>query len=232
MSDPPTTFTVSTDFLTRRQRLMAVLSGAILVLSPFVLLAVVDFDVRKAVSLLPFGLIAVVVVGVGTVVLMRALLGSWRRMHLHLGPDGLRHEAGAVQRIVPWDTITKVRIHHTPRGEPQAVEVFTAQRRPFVLVGFGPMPDIVALIQHHVPSTVPVDTTRQRVAWEHPLVVILMIMGALVVFEAVRRVGGPMVFDTINYAILLVGGCGGSPMTPSRARTHTSESGKASVESS
>lgn len=75
-----------------------------------------------------------------------------------------------------------------------------------MLLGFGPVPDIVALIQHHVPPTVPVETTRQRVAWEHPLVVILMILGALVVVEAVRRVGGPMVFDTIYYAILLVVG--------------------------
>jgi hypothetical protein len=128
MSDPPTTFTVSPDFLRRRLRLVVVLSVAILVLSCFVLLSAVNFNVRKAVPLLPFVIPAVAVVGAGTVLFMRVTFGSWRRMRLHLGSDGLRHEVGAVQRVVPWETITKVRIHHNPRGEPQAVEVFTARR--------------------------------------------------------------------------------------------------------
>jgi hypothetical protein len=126
------------------------------------------------------------------------IFSRWRQMTLYVETDGLVREAGAVRQKVLWDSITKVRFRHSPRDELRAIEVYTPNGSPVTLFGYEPMSEIAGLIKDRVPATAQIETKRQWLDWENPLIVAAGILTAGLVFEALRRIAGQAIFVNLS----------------------------------
>jgi hypothetical protein len=120
----------------------------------------------------------------------RYVVKRWRQMSLHVGPDGLTRDTGTVRQTAPWDSITRVRFHNDPRGEPRTIEVFTASGPPLTLSGFESMSEVAATIKEHLPLTAKLDVIGQRLDRKNTVVIVCVMVLAAFIFEAVRRIGG------------------------------------------
>jgi hypothetical protein len=122
-------------------------------------------------------------------------------LKLHLGPIGLVLEAGAWRREIAWHSINKVRIQQDPRGEPLAVEVFTASGRPLLLF-FEQLAEIVRLVQARLPETARIETKRARLDWKNPIVMASTFVLLFVVFALLFKVvHGDFFSIVINLAV-------------------------------
>ncbi len=192
------TFGFSERFLADRQRFTYVLAATIAVLILLEMLIVVHLDAQR---LALFALIFIIVAAatvIPIIVLSRYLFNRWRQMSLYVGPDGFVREAGAARQEVLWNSITKVRFRHNPRDELRSIEVFTPSGSPLILFGYEPMSEIAGLIKHGVPATAQVEIMRQWPDWENPLTMVVVILTAALVFEAIRRVAGQAIFVNLS----------------------------------
>ena len=120
---------------------------------------------------------------------------QFRRMRLHVRPDGLVRESGTIRQGIPWTAITRIRMRYNRRGAVRAIELYASSKRPVVIAGFEQMPEIARLIEAGVPPNATVETKHAGVDVENPLVlfgftivcgialVMLVISGNRVVFE-------------------------------------------------
>jgi hypothetical protein len=136
------------------------------------------------------GASVIIIIFISALLGQRGVIRRYRQMSLHLGATGLVREAGARRQEVAWHSITKVRIRQDPRGEPVALEVFTASKRPLLLF-FEPLAEIVRLVQARMPATAWVETKRARLDWENPIVMVSAVVGFSIVlslfFKVVQR---------------------------------------------
>ena len=158
-----------------------------------------DFDTKDSCwSFMPALLRTLAVMAIVAGFVGRAEMASRVQMRLDITSQGLRLADKGVYRDVAWDTITRVRIRHNPRGEARLIDVFPAEARSLRLYGFGAMSDIMALIQSRVPTTAQVLSIRQRVDWENPLVISAFILVITMAVTAVMQVSGDKIFLVLN----------------------------------
>lgn len=194
------TFGFSERFVARRRHLMTVLAATIAVLVLLGSLARVNFHFNN-IGYLAGPFLVVVMISVIFALQTRYIIRRCRQMKLHFSPDGLVREAGTARQEVAWGSITKVRFRQKLWGEADAIEVFTVNGRPLLLVGFECMSEIVELIRNGVPAEARIETRRQRRDWENPLVMVPAIVAISLAFEGVRRLGGKMVIPLSQLAL-------------------------------
>jgi hypothetical protein len=190
MSVYPATFGFSENSLTNRQGFNCIVAATMAAIAFIVMFSASHFQVQY---LGMFALVCVIVfVSIWLIFVLqtRYIVKRWRQMSLHVGPDGLVRDSGTVRQAVSWESITNVRFHHDPRGEPLAIEVFAANGPPLMLSGFESMSDVAALIKEHLPLTAKQDVIRQRLDPKNTMVIVCTMVLAAIVFEAVRRIGG------------------------------------------
>ena len=127
MSVYPATFGFSEHSLTNRQGFNCIVAATFAAIAFIVMFSASHFQVQY---LGLFALVCVIVfVSIWLIFVLqtRYIVKRWRQMSLHVGPDGLVRDSGTVRQAVSWDSITNVRFHHDPRGEPRTIEVFTCQ---------------------------------------------------------------------------------------------------------
>ncbi len=115
--------------------------------------------------------------------LVQVELRKWGRSRLLVRPDGIVRESGKLRHEVPWEEIKKVRIHQDSRGTPGSVQVFPRTGPSFLLAGFEAMPDLVALVQAGLPTTVPVEVKRHRWSLENPFLFAAFLAVCLIVAQ-------------------------------------------------
>jgi hypothetical protein len=201
MINQPQTFVFSEDFLDRLRRRMLV-RAAIICAGMILFGSLIATDLKlEMTNVATFGVIIIIFILV-LIIFISALFGQrgfirrYRQMKLRLGATGLVREVGARRQEVAWDSITKVRIRQNPRGEPVAVEVFTASGRPMLLF-FEPLAEIVRLVQARLPSTARVETKRARLDWENPIVMVSSAVVFSIVFVLLFKVVGRDVFSIV-----------------------------------
>lgn len=160
---------------------------------------------RMAALLLPLGILALVLLtpsADGIFVLGVAVLGvliyvqhRWmyrhlRRMRLHVQHGGLVRESGTIRQTLPWSTITRVRVRHSPRGEVQAIELDAVAQPRMVLAGYEHMAELGHVIVARLPPLVAVETKRSRLDLNHPPVFVAFVLATgLAVVAVLMRSG-------------------------------------------
>jgi len=190
MSVYPATFGFSEHSLTNRQGFNCIVAATLAAIAFIVMFSASHFQVQY---LGLFALVCVIVfVSIWLIFVLqtRYVVKRWRQMSLHVGPDGLVRDSGTVRQTVSWDSITSVRFHHDPRGEPRSIEVFSANDPPLMLLGFESMSEVAALIKEHLPLTAKLDVIRQRLDRKNTVVIVCTMVLAAFVFEAFRRIAG------------------------------------------
>jgi predicted RND superfamily exporter protein len=190
MSVYPATFGFSENSLTNRRGFNCIVAATFAAIAFITMFSASHFQVQY---LGLFALVCVVVfvaIWLIFVLATRYVVKRWRQMSLHVGTDGLVRDSGTVRQTVSWDSITNVRFHHDPRGEPRTIEVFSANGPPLRLYGFESMSEVAALIKEHLPLTAKLDVIRQRLDRKNTVVIVCTIVLAGLVFEAIRRIAG------------------------------------------
>ena len=157
----PQSFGYSETSITRgKQRMLALLLAlAILVAATFI--------ANGGGSAFVLGVIVFGIVPLGYVQ-HRWMERNVRRLRLQLRTDGILRESGAIRQILPWSDVARVVLHHSPRGEVRAIELFAVTQRPMLLAGYEHLADISGLIQAQRSPLVAVETKRRYVDLEHP----------------------------------------------------------------
>ena len=206
MSDSSETFVISEQARVQQRRIFMALIPTILICICFITLVVAEFDVKTVAGVLPYLLGSLALMAIFAVFVGRADMAAWSRMRLDITAAGLRLADKNANRDVAWDTITKVRTRHNPRGEARLIDVFPAEGRSLRLYGFGAMPDILALIQSRVPPTAQVLSIRQRVDRENPLLISAIVFVITMIVTAVLQVSGDKIFLVLYNILMAVWG--------------------------
>jgi hypothetical protein len=198
MSSLPVSFPFSEGVLADRLRFTYILAAGMVLLILVEMLFATDFQVQR---LAQFGLLFIIVassIGLLIILLNRYMFRRWRQMSLYLEPDGLMREAGTVRQKILWHSISKLRFRYNPWGDLRIIEVFTPSGSPLTLFGYDPMSEVAEIIKDRVQPGTPVEIKRHRVDWENPVIMVASIFAAALIFEAIRRLSGQVVFANIS----------------------------------
>jgi hypothetical protein len=102
----------------------------------------------------------------GIVFLAFVLMGSYsfrklKRRKLHVRPEGICLETGRWQEV-PWEKISRIRVHQDSRGLPLNVEIFTGPELALQLSEHESMPEIVHLIQEGLPANAQIEVKETK----------------------------------------------------------------------
>ncbi len=192
MSVYPATFGFSEHALTNRRGFNCIVAATMAAIAFIVMFSASSFQVQYLGLFALVCVITFVSIWLIFVLATRYVVKRWRQMSLHVGSDGLARDSGTVRQTVSWDSITNVRFHNDPRGEPRTIEVFNTNGPPLVLSGFESMSEVAAMIKESLPLTAKLDVIRQRLDRKNTLVIVGAMVLAAFVFEAIRRIGGEM----------------------------------------
>jgi predicted RND superfamily exporter protein len=190
MSVYPATFGFSEHSLTNRRGFNCIVAATMAAIAFIAMFSASHFQVQY---LGLFALVCVIVfVSIWLIFVLqtRYIVKRWRQMSLQVGTDGLVRDSGTVRQTVSWDSITNVRFHNDPRGEPRTIEVFTTNGPPLMLSGFESMSEVGAMIKESLPLTAKQDVIRQRLDRKNTVVIVSAMVLAAIVFEAIRRIAG------------------------------------------
>jgi hypothetical protein len=144
----------------------------------------------------------------GLVFLAFVLIGSYslrnlKRRKLHVRPEGIFLETGRWQEV-PWERISRIRVHQDSHCLPRVVEIFTGPELALQLSEHESMPDIVRLVQEGLPANAQVEVKETKWAGRSVLLFFLAGVSALslivlpLAFGWVERQGGnPSVLDDL-----------------------------------
>lgn len=169
----------------------------------------IGISLYQAVSRRSFGQLTPTLLVLGIVFLTFVLMGiyplrKWERRKLHVRPEGISLETGRWQEV-PWEKISRIRVHQGSHGLPRGVEIFTGPELALQLFEHEPMPDIVRLVQEGLPANaqVEVKVKETKSAGSSVLLFVagvwalVLIVGPLA-FGWIERWGGnPYVLDDI-----------------------------------
>lgn len=167
----------------------------------------IGISLYQAVSRRRFGQLTDELLVLGIVFLAFVLMGSYslqklKRRKLHVRPEGICLETGRWQEV-PWEKISRIRVHQDSHGLPRAVEIFTGPELALQLSEHESMPDIVRLVQEGLPANAQVEVKEAKWAGSSVLLFVAgvwalgLIVGPLA-FGWIERWGGnPYVLDDI-----------------------------------
>lgn len=162
-----------------------------------------------AVSRRKFGQLTNELLVLGLVFLAFVLIGSsslrkLKRRKLHVRPEGICLETGRWQEV-PWEKISRIRVHQDSHGLPRVVEIFTGPELALQLSEHESMPDIVRLVQEGLPANAQVEVKETKWAGRSSVLLFFVAgvsaLGLIVMplaFGWIERWGGnPYVLDDL-----------------------------------
>ena len=195
MSDQTQTYTISEHFIASRVRLLCVVCLAALLMPLFVNPWNIGFEQLGSIVLKR--VLILVPIALTLILMVRYMFRNFRRIKLHVGPDGLVREAGARQQEVRWDSIKKVVVRSLPSGAPRYVHIFPASGRPISILPLEQMAGFVEQVEESVPTSTQFVVKRQKLDWENPLLAVGLMSLAVLVWLAYRSLGGPGIHQNL-----------------------------------
>ena len=195
MSNQTQTYTIAERFIASRKELLCVVFLATPLMFLIVNFQNIDFE-----QLGPFFLDRVFIyipIALTLILVVRYMFRNFRRIKLHVGPDGLVREAGARQQEARWDSIKKVVVCSLPSGAPRYVHIFSASGRPISILPLEQMAGFVEQVEESVPTSTPFVVKRQKLDWENPLLLVGLMSLAVLVWLAYRSLGGPGIHQNL-----------------------------------
>jgi hypothetical protein len=188
---PTHTFSSSERWLVRRQRLFIALLSIIVILPLGTFLFVAGFRLDRFIRALPFLIPATLGPALLGAFLNRYIIRQSRDLSLTLSPTAIERRAGSQHDFIPWQDIIKVQVRERPDGQPQAIVVTPSKGSPITIFGFEPMEEVLNILKHYLPATVPLEAQRAKVNVDNPFTLVgILLLSACVVGLLFWLVGG------------------------------------------
>ncbi|MHC4171408.1 MAG: hypothetical protein ACYST5_00495 [Planctomycetota bacterium] len=181
----------------------------ILIVFPFVILCLAGFALSiadyKVKVLIPLSVILLIMTAI--LVIEKLLIDrSLRKMKVLIYEDKIIKQCGKHHQIVLWNNIIKIKLNENPEGSIVWIRLYRKNERVIYLNGFDEMEKIANLIKGKISDNVLVQTKRQRLDWENPIVSIITVIATMAIMGIVTAGG----IKTMNISATLFALCVGS----------------------
>jgi hypothetical protein len=85
-----------------------------------------------------------------------------------------------------WPEVTKIKIKETLKGNIRRITLYTNHKKTFHIAVFEKMNNILDEIKSNIPSISLITTTREKLDWDNPMVILAVLAFIWFIFIAIR----------------------------------------------